>query len=113
MNKYQEALAILEWVSWDSYYQKDKPKIVETFRELVNEKLEFESRAEKLVVGSRWECTIQCVVFTSKDNFNEAILTVVGQVVKITGFSNIVSLSYGRQTYLLPKEQFLQCFKPV
>lgn len=95
MNKYRDAL----------YRLDDGEHTIEDFellKKLAKEKDEQESRKDKLVVGSEWECVYLCFGRHSIWNIED-----VCQVTRIT--ENGVGLS--NEDYM-PKDQFLICFKP-
>ena len=72
MKDYQEALDRLENFA---YHGGEKGNNVKIIQELVNEKLEQESRKDKLVVGSEWECVADCYC----EFFGDALSIVTGK----------------------------------
>ena len=81
--------------------------------ELVDKEIEFESRKEKLVVGSEWVCVVEHHVEYMYDG--EFYIIEVGQFISVTNLTdNIVAF----QTDFLNLKcvdtltHFLLCFKP-
>lgn len=122
MNKYEESL---DWLkkTFNQYLGDWQLSSVHfgihrDFKELVDKETELESRKEKLVVGSVWECVVDCLVET--DNLQLFRLTKRGCVsVKILKHNaNYVDVEYkslllNRVSLLsMPTDQFLLCFKP-
>ena len=79
-------------------------------QELVNEKLEQESRKDKLVVGSKWECIAENRGRNTV--FKKGIQIYIREVVE-----NFITFGYGTVNgYVVdsvPIDQFLLCFKPL
>lgn len=88
-------------------------------QELVNEKLEQESRKEKLIVGSEWECLAKSLapisaryIDTILDKHTIAIQkSWVLTVLEIE--KDYVKLQYENTKCFLSQDQFLLCFKPI
>ena len=78
-------------------------------RELVFEKLEQESRKEKLIVGSQWECVAENRGRNTV--FKKGIETYIWEIEE-----NFITFGYGTVNGYArdstPIEQFLLCFKP-
>lgn len=116
--KYQEALddmkrhivgiPVLGW-----YYKKD----ADLLQKLVDEKFEFESRKDYLVLDSLWECVVECYIryddiFVRVDDL--FVLVTKGYVCQfICEQGDFVIIWCSEDHYKLPKEQFLLCFKPI
>ena len=115
MNKYEEALTELK-VAKENLYplvtMHDETgiagetvsilkNIMPIFEQLVSEKDEQESRKEKLVVGSEWECVAECT-----SSMNRHYKGLVYKVKSLGGF--VVGIEHG----YVPLDQFLLCFKP-
>lgn len=98
MNKYLEAL----------YRLDDGEHTIEDFellKKLVKEKDEQESRKDKLVVGSEWECVVRC---HGSNTFH-----CVGELVKIGEIEDtFVWLEDSILDTYVNDSQFLLCFKP-
>ena len=108
MNKYQEALNAIKtepkiqdyYGDYINFFDKDDEDIA-LLQELVYKEIELQSRKDKLVVGSEWECIIDC--YGSEHEF------VVVQSVKVFEIlDDKVRIGYD----WIPKQQFLLCFKP-
>jgi hypothetical protein len=95
MNKYQEALKEITHLTFV------ETKYYEMLKKLAEEKDEQESRKDKLVVGSVWECVIDC--YGSEHEF-----VVVHSVKVFEILDDKVRIGYD----WMPKQQFLLCFKP-
>ena len=112
MNKYQEALKEITHLTFV------ETKYYEMLKKLVEEKDEQESRKDKLVVGSEWECVVDCLgerKFNNGDTHTMIIRKEQGiEVVK----THYISTTYGfvnsssSMTFTMPTDQFLLCFKP-
>lgn len=102
--KYQEALKEITHLTFV------ETKYYEMLKKLAEEKDEQESRREKLVVGSEWECIVSHKVFgTKRITFNPK-----GRTVIITSIiEDLLSYKYqddkGNDDI---EEHFLLCFKP-
>ena len=105
MNKYQEALDRLENFA---YHGGEKGNNVKIIQELVNEKLEQESRKDKLIVGSKWECVAENRGRNAV--FKKGIQTYIWEVKEnFVNFGHGTVYGYVRDS--VPIEQFLLCFK--
>jgi hypothetical protein len=77
-----------------------------TLQQLIDEKLEQESRKDKLIVGSQWECVANCYY----ESYGDALKIQKGEVTKITSYHNhTLAITRG----IMPTQQFLLCFKPI
>ena len=99
MNKYRDAL----------YRLDDGEHTIEDFellKKLAKEKDEQESRKDKLVVGSEWECVAGC---NSKHFVYD-----VGDVVEVLCVENghILLKHYAIRDDVIKEQQLLLCFKP-
>ena len=74
------------------------PKIIETF----DKEIELESRKDKLVVGSKWECVVECHGVYA--DFS------IGEIVTILSISEGGYINFSNDAMIIP--QFLICFKP-
>ena len=90
------------------------PKIIETF----DKEIELQSRKDKLVVGSEWECVVNTYAPIKKvyiDPLLENNYLKIGKsaVIKVIGFDDM-SVYIVRDTTkcIVAKDQFLLCFKP-
>ena len=130
--KYQEALDELEGnaVQWkaNKKWNKEHGFFIDDvgidemiaysklLQELVDKEIELESRKDKLVVGSEWECVAECRAPSQ--------LFKKGQIVSVTSifieetvwlfykhFSEMLKKEYEDETNM-PKDQFLLCFAP-
>ena len=110
MNKYRDAL----------YRLDDGEHTIEDFellKKLAKDKDEQESRKDKFVVGSEWECVVNTYAPIKKvyiDPFLENNYLKIGKsaVVKVIGFDDM-SVYIARDTTkcIVAKDQFLLCFK--
>ena len=88
------------------------------FDELENlaiEKDEQESRKDKLIVGSEWECLVVCFVaeISNKGKIT-SILTVLDGVCVFIGNDYFMStIKVNGKHYVIPTSQFLLCFRPI
>ena len=107
MKDYQEALDRLENFA---YHGGEKGNNVKIIQELVNEKIEQESRKEKLIVGSRWECVAKN---RGRNTIHKKGIEVY--ILKIEENFSIISyeIIYGWVEDVIPTDQFLLCFKPI
>ena len=129
MNKYQEALdRILSYAYMYLAYRTDATqKELESYvrgilqdkrmiEKLINEKIEFESRKEKLVVGSEWECVVECLAerYTENVSYTRIMRLSDSFIVTKIGYSYIVvrlpQIDFLAE-YTMPTDQFLLCFK--
>lgn len=112
--KYQMALNDFFEILIESKVKLEK-NIIGVIKELVNEKLEFESRKDKLIVGSKWECVAVCLVSEiSNKEKSIPILTVLGSVCLFVGNDDLMStIKVKDKRYVIPTSQFLLCFKPI
>ena len=115
MKDYQEALDRLENFA---YHGGEKGNNVKIIQELVNEKLEQESRKDKLIVGSEWECVAECLSERVTDGVSYTRLEDIKDSVEITkiglGYVNYKLLKIEMiLEFTMPTQQFLLCFKPI
>jgi hypothetical protein len=95
MNKYRDAL----------YRLDDGEHTIEDFellQRLAKEKDEQESRKDKLIVGSEWECVVKCHGVYA--DFS------IGEIVTILSISEGGYINFSNDAMIIP--QFLLCFKP-
>ena len=119
MNKYQEAWNKIVIALFDiGIIGFKKLPLDEEFKiinELINKEIELQSRKDKLVVGSEWECVVDCLCSVD-DNKKQRKVGCVrkGSKFKIYEFIEVL----GRVTikeplkFDIPIDQFLLCFKP-
>lgn len=119
MNKYQEALHSIYF----TFHQRVKPKYLSVcedenlkiIEELVYEKTEQESRKDKLIVGSEWECVADCITehYTEDDVVSSRIFknTLVNVSLILNGVVDLKVKKYGGLRSVMT-DQFLLCFKP-
>lgn len=119
MKDYQGAISriIDEYIpiSYNSKPMNQQTEDALLLQELVDEKIEQESRKDKLIVGSEWECVALCLVaeISSKGKLT-SILTVLGVVCTFIGNDDFMStIKVKDKHYVIPTEQFLLCFKPI
>ena len=108
MKDYQEALDRLENFA---YHGGEKGNNVKIIQELVNEKLEQESRKDYLKVGSEWVCVVSCFA-------NDSMYYKVGIKVKVLSLEEydrvlFVKVKSEWQEVMFVAEQFLLCFRPL
>ena len=116
MKDYQEALDRLENFA---YHGGEKGNNVKIIQELVNEKLEQESRKDKLIVGSRWECVAKSLAPISARYidpiFDKSTIAIqkswVLTVLEIE--KDYVKLQHENTKCFLSQDQFLLCFRPL
>ena len=87
------------------YYTQNKHYFDE-LEKLAIEKDEQESRKDKLIVGSEWECVADCYC----EFHGEALIIVEGELIKVQSIHNH-TLAINR--VIMPTQQFLLCFKPL
>ena len=96
------------------YYTQNK-HCFDELEKLAIEKDEQESRKDKLVVGSEWECVAVCLVaeVSSKSTLT-SILTVLGDGCVFIGNDYLMTtIKVKDKHYVIPTSQFLLCFKPI
>ena len=126
MKDYQEALDTLEcnaiqWASNHKYNEKHNFYIdsdmcdemlnhSKLLQQLIDEKLEQESRKDKLIVGSKWECVAKN---RGRNTIHKKGIEVY--ILKIEENFSIISYKtiYGWVEDVIPTDQFLLCFKPL
>ena len=94
MNKWQKALDdmkrhIVGIPVLKYFYIKD----ADLLQKLVDEKVEFESRKDKLIVGSQWECVIQCII---QNRMSEALERYIDLGGKLT-IKEVFEKQYGQK----------------
>lgn len=113
MSTYTEALRNLENYVVEKLREEDLSinhftVEFEVLKQLIDEKLEQESRKDKLIVGSEWECVVENR--GRNDVFKKGIEVYIWEVK-----GNFVNFGYGTAYgYVrdsIPIEQFLLCFK--
>ena len=121
MNKYQEALNelenyIVEKLRADDLSINHFMVEIDQLQELVDKEIEFESRKEKLVVGSEWECIARCngMEFTHIKGTIVRIENTNGDLeVLIKPLNNLEDYMFDLDPNdVVCTDQFLLCFKP-
>ena len=117
MSKYQRALEEIKNMLNDmtqnendsfKYHYYVKAGTIDLLQELVNEKLEQESRKDKLIVGNEWECVAENRGRNAV--FKKGIQTYIWEVKEnFVNFGHGTVYGYVRDS--VPIEQFLLCFK--
>lgn len=112
MNKWQKSL---DKVSNCKGFLSD----VDLLQQLIDEKIELESRKDKLIVGSKWECVAKSLAPISM-RYIDPILdkrTIAIQKSWVLTVLEIekdyVKLQYENIKCFLSQDQFLLCFKPI
>jgi len=79
-------------------------------QDLVNERIEFESRKYKLVVGSEWECVVECYGAFNFIDVGERV-----RIIDVFGGEGLLAIQYLDSELFdqLPISQCLYCFEPV
>ena len=119
--KYQEALNKTNFIlrKLSGWSGKDLSEIDNQYdlfnnqaliQELVDKEIELQSRKDKLVVGSEWECVVPCFG-------DDSMYYKVGVKVKVLSFNKydkayFVKVASDWQEVTFVKDQFLLCFKP-
>ena len=90
----------------------DATGILLDIQELIDERIEFESRKDKLIIGSEWECLV-----TQYIDF-DGYLSGKGEKYKIIKFSSehyviVATLGDVNKTYEILIDQLLYSFKPI
>jgi hypothetical protein len=113
--QYQEALDELECYSiqWvDDYVDNEAADKMlnhsKLLQQLIDEKLEQESRKDKLVVGSEWECVFEC--FGENRHYDVKDNVVINKIFNLYG--TYINVGHGQIDDNIPEQQFLLCFKP-
>ena len=134
MKDYQEALDTLEcnaiqWASNHKYNEKHNFYIdsemcdemlnhSKLLQQLIDEKVEQESRKDKLIVGSEWVCVAECLSERVAKGVSYTRLENIKDIVEITK----IGLSYVNYKlpkiemlleFTMPTQQFLLCFRPL
>jgi hypothetical protein len=88
------------------------PKIIETF----DKEIELQSRKEKLVVGSEWECLVDCLCSVEDNKKQRKVGLIIGKGSKFKIYEFIEVLGRVKikepLKFDIPADQFLLCFKP-
>ena len=112
MKDYQEALDRLENFA---YHGGEKGNNVKIIQELVNEKLEQESRKDKLIVGSEWVCDVgnKAQEFGNYKPHVENIKK--GLIVEVFDVNGLIIFGHNKsmESWVVGEEQFLACFRPL
>ena len=124
MNKYQEALDELEAnaVQWkaNKKWNKENGFFIDDvgieemvaysklLQELVDKEIELQSRKEKLVVCSQWECVANC--YGEHWKYHKTNKVVITKIYNLYG--NYINVRCGQLDDNIPEQQFLLCFKP-
>lgn len=125
MNKYQEAFKRIRSIQVfnEDIMLRFENNIYEGYedikllKELVDKEIELQSRNDKLVVGSMWNCVSQCLAE------RVAMLQCYTRIMNIDNMVTIAEFGCEYVNFRLldtnapllfttPKEQFLLCFKP-
>ena len=117
---YQEALRRMYELLGKIPYEVELSDL-NPLRELVFEKLEQETRKDKLIAGSQWECVAIC--YSEGISFRAPICLVnVKGIVEITEIGESDGIHYVEYSFqngirldefAIPTQQFLLCFKPI
>jgi hypothetical protein len=117
MNKYQEALnQIVTLYGIRSATREHYQGVHDVLKPLVDKEIELQSRKDKLVVGSEWECVVEHYGYFIKTNTQYAIE--VGEVVKIRrteklhNGKTILYFDKGHNICFDDETHFTLCFKP-
>ncbi len=96
-----------------AYQNKISDKDLERIINALDKATELESRKDKLIVGSEWECIVECYASSS---FNYA----VGDIIEFGDFNDgfvLLDEYYDfdnvKTRIIMPLQQFLLCFKPI
>jgi len=105
MNEYQKIQMALSYMSLADLNEEEENLI----KKWIDERVEFESRKDKLIVGSVWECVAT--------NYGEDWCWRKGTDVVITELADDDLVSFSDIKYKniqdeQPDEQFMVCFKP-
>jgi hypothetical protein len=105
MNKYHEALQDIKLGIRDVSFYRNSMDVIQ---KLVDEKLEQESRKDKLIVGSQWECVFEC--FGENRHYDVKDNVVINKIFNLYG--TYINVGHGQIDDNIPEQQFLLCFKP-
>ena len=85
-------------------------ELFNTLDDILAEKIEFESRKDKLIVGSEWECVVECYGAFNFIGVGERV-----RIIDVFGGEGVLAIQYLDSELFdqLPTSQFLYCFKPV
>ena len=114
MNKYKEALNQITKFSalYEDEYEGGSEKTQRNekiIQELVNKEIELETRKDKLIVGSQWECVAENRGRNTV--FKKGIETYILEIEEnFITFGHGTVYGYVRDS--APIDQFLLCFKP-
>jgi hypothetical protein len=117
MNKYREAFE--DAFDENIYHRIDnEPTVlvdgivqvesIELIEQLVSEKEELQSRKDKLVVGSEWECVAHC--YGENRQYKPTSKAIIYKIE--SGYWNYVEIFIDTLLDNMPTDQFLLCFKP-
>lgn len=110
MNKYEKALDLMKnnygWID-DCEFSLENQKL---YMDLLEEKIEFESRKDKLVEGSAWECVVPHLAdatqpYDIKKGSKVTILDIAEEYLSY--------LNEKEELVLDAIEHFILCFKPI
>ena len=114
MKDYQEALRIMYELLGKIPYEVELSDL-NPLSELVNEKLEQESRKDKLVEGSKWVCDVgnKAQEFGNYKPHVENIKK--GLIVEVFDVNGLIIFGHNKsmESWVVGEEQFLACFKPI
>lgn len=100
---------------YNTQYYINNKKHIDKIQQLIDEKAEFQSRIDKLVIGSKWSCQANCLaMLTNTTGYAQISELTIGKGVIIERMSlwNI-KISFRNDYYTMPINQFLHCFKPI
>lgn len=84
-------------------------------QELVNEKLEQESRKDKLIVGSRWVCDLDNIA-QEFGNYKPHVENIKkGLIVEVFDVNGLIIFGHNQsmESWFMGEEQFIACFRPL
>lgn len=115
MNKYQEALDCLH--AQATYYKNndEADDCKKTLQELVNEKIEQQSRKDKLVEGSKWVCELDNKA-QEFGNYKPHVENIKkGLIVEVFNVNGLIIFGHDKsmESWVIGEEQFIACFRPL
>lgn len=130
MNKHQEALDNIRELKTKMYVDfvyrvATKGSMIQlesaiddnlnTIQELVNEKIEQESRKDKLVEGSKWVCELDNKA-QEFGNYKPHVENIKkGLIVEVFNVNGLIIFGHDKsmESWVIGEEQFIACFRPL
>lgn len=119
---YQEALDELECyaLQWSANYGNEEMadevlRNSKLLQQLIDEKVEKESRKDKLVEGSKWVCELDNKA-QEFGNYKPHVENIKkGLIVEVFNVNGLIIFGHDKsmESWVIGKEQFIACFRPL